>query len=86
MQRTVLITGLSGSSHTLIVGIEATKGGNHAYDWLVSLAAQPLGYASAPALAAAWSPAVPLLIAAVLVAAACLGTAAVPGVRRLFTT
>ena len=57
-----------------------------AYDWLLSLAAQPLGYAVAPLLATAWSPTIPLLIAAVLVAAACLGTAAVPGVRQLRTT
>jgi predicted MFS family arabinose efflux permease len=57
-----------------------------AYDWLVSLAAQPLGFALAPVAAAAWSPTVPLLIAAVLVAVACLGTVAVPGVRRLRTT
>lgn len=57
-----------------------------AYDWLVSLAAQPLGLALAPVAAAAWSPTVPLLIAAGLVAVACLGTAAVPGVRRLRTT
>ena len=57
-----------------------------AYDWLVSLAAQPLGYAIAPVAAAAWSPTMPLLIAAVLVAVACLGTATVPGVRQLRTT
>jgi hypothetical protein len=54
-----------------------------AYDWVVSLAAQPLGFALAPAAAAAWSPIVPLLFAAVLVAVSCLGTALVPGVRNL---
>lgn len=55
------------------------------YDWLLSLAAMPLGYALAPLAADAWSPSVPLGIAAVLVAVACVGTAAVPGVRRLTT-
>ncbi|MGW0431589.1 MFS transporter [Micromonospora sp. NPDC003197] len=53
------------------------------YDWLVSLAATPVGYALAPLAASAWSTEVPLIVAAVVVAAACLGTAAVPGVRRL---
>ncbi|WP_214413086.1 MFS transporter [Sphaerisporangium fuscum] len=52
------------------------------YDWLLSLAAMPLGYALAPLAASAFGPAVPLTVAAVLVAAACLATAAVPGVRR----
>ncbi|MGI5150709.1 MFS transporter [Plantactinospora sp. CA-294935] len=52
------------------------------YDWLLSLAAMPLGYALAPLAADAWSPTVPLALAAVAVAVACLGTAAVPGVRR----
>ncbi|HET6353126.1 MFS transporter [Streptomyces sp.] len=52
------------------------------YDWLLSLAAMPVGYALAPLAAAAWGPAVPLAVAAVVVGAACLGTAAVPGVRR----
>jgi MFS family permease len=54
-----------------------------AYDWLVSLAAQPLGFTLAPLTAALWSPAVPLLGSAILVFVACLGTAAVPEVRRL---
>ncbi|MCM2577942.1 MFS transporter [Streptomyces meridianus] len=52
------------------------------YDWLVSLGAMPLGYALAPVAAAAWGPAVPLMAGAVLAAGACLGTAAVPGVRH----
>ncbi|GAA3765164.1 MFS transporter [Plantactinospora mayteni] len=56
------------------------------YDWLLSLAAMPLGYALAPLAADAWSPAVPLAFSAVAVAVACLGTAAVPGVRRLVAT
>jgi hypothetical protein len=54
-----------------------------AYDWLLSLAAQPLGLVLGPLAARAWNPAVPLWIGAALVAAACLGTAAVPGVRNL---
>ncbi|MEV4006799.1 MFS transporter [Actinomadura sp. NPDC049753] len=53
------------------------------YDWLLSLAAAPLGYALAPWAASAWGPSVPLWTAAALVGVACLGTAAVPGVRRL---
>jgi hypothetical protein len=52
------------------------------YDWLLSLGAMPLGYALAPAAATAWGPEVPLAVAAVMVGAACLATAAVPGVRR----
>ncbi|WP_406400114.1 MFS transporter [Streptomyces sp. NBC_00879] len=52
------------------------------YDWLLSLAAMPVGYALAPLAASAWGPAVPLAVAAVVVGAACLGTTAVPGVRR----
>ncbi|MFK8908007.1 MFS transporter [Streptomyces sp. YS-3] len=52
------------------------------YDWLLSLAAMPLGYALAPLAADAWGPGVPLLAAAVVVGGACLATAAVPGVRR----
>ncbi|MGW3625195.1 MFS transporter [Streptomyces sp. NPDC000880] len=52
------------------------------YDWLLSLGAMPLGYALAPLAAAAWGPAVPLSVAAVVVGVTCLGTAAVPGVRR----
>ncbi|MER7753256.1 MFS transporter [Kitasatospora sp. NPDC097643] len=53
------------------------------YDWLLSLAAAPLGYVLAPLAAEAWGAGVPLLAAAALVALACAGTAAVPGVRRL---
>ncbi|MCX4864983.1 MFS transporter [Streptomyces sp. NBC_01005] len=52
------------------------------YDWLLSLGAMPLGYALAPLAASAWGAEVPLAIAAATVGAACLGTAAVPGVRR----
>ncbi|MFE9862117.1 MFS transporter [Streptomyces sp. NPDC005506] len=52
------------------------------YDWLLSLAAMPLGYALAPLAASAWGAEVPLAVAAVAVGAACLATAAVPGVRR----
>ncbi|MFB6779773.1 MFS transporter [Streptomyces sp. NPDC056352] len=52
------------------------------YDWLLSLGAMPLGYALAPLAATAWGPEVPLAVAAVMVGAACLATAAVPGVRR----
>jgi hypothetical protein len=51
------------------------------YDWLLSLAAMPVGYALAPVAARAFGTAAPLYASAVLVAAACLGTAAVPGVR-----
>ncbi|RFU41590.1 MFS transporter [Actinomadura logoneensis] len=53
------------------------------YDWLLSLAAAPLGYTLGPWAASAWGPRAPLLVAAVLVAASCLGTLAAPGVRRL---
>ncbi|GIF95469.1 MFS transporter [Catellatospora citrea] len=53
------------------------------YDWLCSLAATPVGYALAPLAAAAWSPQAPLLVAAVVVAVACLGTVLAPGVRRI---
>ncbi|MEU9321941.1 MFS transporter [Streptomyces sp. NPDC048295] len=53
------------------------------YDWLLSLGAMPLGYALAPLAASAWGAEAPLTVAAVVVGAACLGTAAVPGVRRL---
>ncbi|WP_433330638.1 MFS transporter [Spirillospora sp. CA-294931] len=53
------------------------------YDWLLSLAAAPIAYALAPPAAEAWGPAVPLLIAAALVATSCLATAAVPSVRHL---
>lgn len=52
------------------------------YDWLLSLGAMPLGYALAPLATSAWGAEVPLTIAAVVVGAACLGTAAAPGVRR----
>ncbi|MEU1073973.1 MULTISPECIES: MFS transporter [unclassified Streptomyces] len=52
------------------------------YDWLLSLAAMPLGYALAPLAADAWGTGVPLLVAAAVVGGACLATAAVPGVRR----
>lgn len=51
------------------------------YDWLLSLAAMPVGYAVAPLAADSFGPAAPLYVSAALVAAACLGTAAVPGVR-----
>ncbi|WP_326688426.1 MFS transporter [Streptomyces sp. NBC_01795] len=52
------------------------------YDWLLSLGAMPLGYALAPLTAETWSPAVPLVAAALLVAAAGLATALIPPVRR----
>ncbi|TDD81193.1 MFS transporter [Actinomadura rubrisoli] len=52
------------------------------YDWLLSLAGAPLGYALAPWAASAWGPSTPLMIAAFLVGTSCLGTAAVPGVRH----
>ncbi|MFD5326358.1 MFS transporter [Streptomyces sp. NPDC127092] len=52
------------------------------YDWLLSFAAMPLGYGLAPLAASAWGPELPLVAAAVTVAACCLGTALVPGVRR----
>ncbi|MEU5220850.1 MFS transporter [Streptomyces sp. NPDC020807] len=52
------------------------------YDWLLSLAAMPVGYALAPLAAAAWGPGVPLLAAAVAVGGCCLATVLVPGVRR----
>lgn len=52
------------------------------YDWLLSLAATPIGYALAPLAASAWNAEVPLAVAGLLVGAACVGTAAVPGVRR----
>ncbi len=55
------------------------------YDWLLSLAAAPLGYALAPWAASEWGASTPLLTAALLVAAACLGTTAIPGVRHLTT-
>ncbi|MFD5425014.1 MFS transporter [Streptomyces sp. NPDC127084] len=55
------------------------------YDWLLSLAAMPLGYALAPVAADAWGAQVPLTVAALTVTVACLATAAAPGVRRLGT-
>ncbi|MGW2026208.1 MFS transporter [Streptomyces decoyicus] len=53
------------------------------YDWLVSLAAQPLGVILAPVALSLWGERVPFAAAAVLVAVVCVGTAAVPGVRGL---
>ncbi|MFI0369623.1 MFS transporter [Actinomadura sp. 1N219] len=53
------------------------------YDWLLSLGAAPLGYALAPWAASVWGTSTPLMVTAVLVAASCLATAAVPGVRNL---
>ncbi|WP_406209054.1 MFS transporter [Kitasatospora sp. NBC_01560] len=53
------------------------------YDWLLSLAAAPLGYTLAPLAAQTWGSTGPLLVTAALVALACAGTAAVPGVRRI---
>ncbi|WP_058042276.1 MFS transporter [Streptomyces roseifaciens] len=53
------------------------------YDWLVSLAAQPLGVVLAPVALSLWGERVPFAAAAVLVAVVCVGTAAVPGVRNL---
>ncbi|WP_406453922.1 MFS transporter [Streptomyces sp. NBC_00876] len=52
------------------------------YDWLLSLAAMPLGYALAPLAASAWGAEVPLAAAGLMAGAACLATAAVPGVRH----
>ncbi|MGW1889515.1 MFS transporter [Streptomyces sp. NPDC002004] len=52
------------------------------YDWLLSLGAMPLGYVLAPLAADAWGTSAPLWAAALAVAAACVGTVAVPGVRR----
>ncbi|MEU1347392.1 MFS transporter [Streptomyces sp. NPDC005795] len=52
------------------------------YDWLLSLGAMPLGYALAPLAASAWGAEVPLAVAGLLVGAACVATAAVPGVRH----
>lgn len=53
------------------------------YDWLVSLGAQPLALIAAPLAASAWGTRLPLAATAAIVAVACLGTAAVPGVRNL---
>ncbi|MYS38402.1 MFS transporter [Streptomyces sp. KhCrAH-43] len=52
------------------------------YDWLLSFAAMPLGYALAPLAASVRGAEVPLAVAGLLTGAACAGTAAVPGVRR----
>ncbi|MCX4447281.1 MFS transporter [Streptomyces sp. NBC_01789] len=52
------------------------------YDWLLSFAAMPLGYALAPLAASAWDAEIPLAVAGLVAGAACAGTAAVPGVRR----
>ncbi|MFD3564148.1 MFS transporter [Streptomyces sp. NPDC058686] len=52
------------------------------YDWLLSLAAMPLGYVLAPLAADAWGEATPLWIAAAAVSLACVATAGVPGVRQ----
>ncbi|MFD4907061.1 MFS transporter [Kitasatospora purpeofusca] len=56
------------------------------YDWLLSLAAAPLGYTLAPLAADAWGSTGPLLVTAALVALACGGAAFVPGVRRVGRT
>ncbi|MFD8804518.1 MFS transporter [Streptomyces sp. NPDC059597] len=53
------------------------------YDWLVSLAAQPLGVFLAPLALRLWGARVPFAASAVLVAVVCAGTALVPGVRDL---
>ncbi|NSC23501.1 MFS transporter [Streptomyces albus subsp. chlorinus] len=51
------------------------------YDWLLSLAAVPLGYALAPWAAERWGTGAPLAAAALLTGVGA-ATAAVPGVRR----
>lgn len=53
-----------------------------AYDWMMSLGATPIGYLLAPVAARVWGPGPPLAASALLVAGACIATAAVPGVRR----
>ncbi|MDH6575305.1 MFS transporter [Kitasatospora sp. MAP5-34] len=53
------------------------------YEWLASLASQPLALLFAPLTAAAWGAGRAMAATAALVAVACLSTAAVPGVRRL---
>ncbi|MYQ45889.1 MFS transporter [Streptomyces sp. SID4985] len=53
------------------------------YDWLLSLAAQPLGVIVAPVALHLWGARVPFAASAVLVAVVCAGTALVPGVRNL---
>lgn len=35
-EQQLIMTSMPTGAHTLVVGIQATKGGNHAYDWLVS--------------------------------------------------
>ena len=35
-EQQLIMTGMAAGTHTLQVGIQTTKGGNHAYDWLVS--------------------------------------------------
>ncbi|WP_327268481.1 MFS transporter [Streptomyces sp. NBC_01218] len=52
------------------------------YDWLISIAAMPLGYALAPLAASAVGPEIPLAVASAAVLTACLTPAALPGVRR----
>lgn len=56
------------------------------YDWLLSLAAAPLGYTLAPLAADAWGSTGPLLVTAALVALACGGAAFVPSVSRVGRT
>lgn len=51
------------------------------YDWLLSLAAMPVGYTLGPWAASRWGSGVPLTVAAVLAAAGAV-TAAVPAVRH----
>ncbi|MEV7750867.1 hypothetical protein [Streptomyces griseofuscus] len=53
------------------------------YDWLVSLAAQPLGVILAPIALHAWGARLPLALTAVLVATVCVAAALAPGVRNL---
>ncbi|MFF9315900.1 hypothetical protein ACF1BS_34035 [Streptomyces sp. NPDC014748] len=60
-----------------------SPGRGSSYDWLVSLAAQPLGVILAPIALHAWGAEPPLLASAVLVAAVCAGTALAPSVRNL---
>ncbi|MFF5663248.1 MFS transporter [Streptomyces griseofuscus] len=53
------------------------------YDWLVSLAAQPLGVILAPIALHAWGARLPFALTAVLVATVCVAAALAPGVRNL---
>ncbi|MCX5399280.1 MFS transporter [Streptomyces sp. NBC_00102] len=55
------------------------------YDWLISIAAMPLGYVLAPLAASAVGPGLPLGVAAAAVLVSCLATAALPGVRHFET-